>query len=82
MQERSNIPNNEFDKEYATMWKREMLFLREKGIRYTFVKKTQNFRIPVYKYEKTPELFEALQEFYTIVKNEAVVRLDPEDDTI
>lgn len=51
-----------FDKEYATTYLREVEFLKSLGIRYTFVKSLNN--VSVYKYEKTPELFEALGFFY------------------
>ena len=37
-------------------------FLREKGIRYSFVKVLNG--ITTYKYKKTEELFKALTEFY------------------
>nr|DAU88070.1 MAG TPA: hypothetical protein [Caudoviricetes sp.] len=51
-----------FDREYATSFRREVAFLAECGIRYTFVKRVQE--VSVYKYEKTPELFAKLAEFY------------------
>lgn len=53
---------NWFDMEYSTQNKKEMLYLRSCGIRYTFVKVTNT--IPTYKYTKTRELFEALVIFY------------------
>lgn len=51
-----------FDMEYSTQVKREVEFLKLKGILYTFVKKKNG--IPTYKYTKTPELFLALVSFY------------------
>lgn len=65
-----NIPNKAFDIEYSTMWGREMKFLLSKGIRYTFVKKTKDYSISVYKYKKTSQLFNALSEFFTQIENE------------
>lgn len=52
-----------FDKEYSTQYTLEMKYLLEKGIRYTFVKDIDG--ITTYKYEKTPELFRALETFYS-----------------
>lgn len=51
-----------FDKEYSTQWVEEMKWLKNKGIKYEFVKTING--ITVYKYKKTKELFEALEEFY------------------
>ena len=58
-----NIYETKFDKEYQTQYLAEVNFLTEKNIRYTFVKKING--LITYKYEKTKELFQALQEFYT-----------------
>lgn len=58
------IPAHEFDKEYNTQWRKEMEFLRAKGIEYTFAKRVGDYKIPTYKYKKTPQLFLALAEFY------------------
>ncbi|MDR2277375.1 MAG: hypothetical protein LBE23_05910 [Vagococcus sp.] len=44
----------------------EHLFLKEKGISYTFVKSVDN--ITTWKYEKNAELFLALSEFYKKIK--------------
>lgn len=68
------IPKTVFDKEYSTQWKREVKFLEDKGINYTYAKK--NFKYPIirYKYTKTPELFLALAEFYNQVRNERVFK--------
>ena len=58
------IPKKEFDCEYMTQWRKEVDFLFKKGIRYTFVKRVGEYKIPHYKYKKTHELFLALAEFY------------------
>lgn len=62
--ERPIIPSKEFDREYNTQWRKEMEFLRAKGIEYTFAKRVGEYKIPTYKYKKTPQLFIALAEFY------------------
>ena len=67
---REPIPNKAFDSEYMTEWVREVKFLADKGIKYTFVKKTPEYNIKQYKYTKTPELFVALAEFYHQTANE------------
>ena len=54
---------NKFDKEYSTQWVEEMKWLKDQGIYYTFVKYIDG--ITTYKYEKTPELFKALNFFYS-----------------
>ena len=64
------IPKNVFDKEYSTQWKREVEFLKDKGISYTYAKKNSEYPIVKYKYTKTPELFLALAEFYNQVRNQ------------
>lgn len=51
------------DKEYQTMYLREVSYLASHGIRYTFVKTIDGTRI--YKYKKTPQLFKLLELFYT-----------------
>lgn len=53
-----------FDKEYATQFLPEAIFLKKKGIRYEFVKTVNG--LTTYKYKKTKELFEALSEFYSV----------------
>ena len=65
-----SIPKYVFDKEYSTQWRREVQFLEDKGINYTFAKKHYKYPIIRYKYTKTPELFLALAEFYNQVRNE------------
>lgn len=68
--ERQTLPSKAFDMEYSTMWGREVKFLYSKGIKYVFVRKTKDYGLSVFKYKKTPELFNALIEFYTQVENE------------
>ena len=63
-----NIPKYVFDKEYSTQWRKEVQFLEEKGINYTYAKKHYKYPIIKYKYAKTPELFLALAEFYNQVR--------------
>ena len=64
------VPKYVFDKEYSTQWRREVQFLEDKGINYTYAKKHYKYPIIRYKYTKTPELFLALAEFYNQVRNE------------
>lgn len=52
-----------FDKEYATSFVDEYQYLKKYGIRYEFVK-VDDTNKTVWKYKKTPELFEALKNFY------------------
>ena len=59
---RKELKMNNFDKEYSTQWVEEMKWLKENGIKYTFVKYING--ITTYKYKKTPELFKALSIFY------------------
>ena len=56
------IENKYIDREYLTQYNVEVAFLKEKGIRYSFVKVLNG--ITTYKYAKTEELFKALTEFY------------------
>ena len=72
--ETKSIPKYVFDKEYSTQWRREVQFLEEKGINYTYGKKHYKYPIIRYKYTKTPELFLALAEFYNQVRNERFFR--------
>lgn len=69
-EEKVVIPKTVFDKEYSTQWRREVQFLEEKGINYTYAKKHFKYPIIRYKYTKTPELFLALAEFYNQVRTE------------
>ena len=66
----NEIPKHVFDKEYSTQWMREVKFLEEKGINFTYGKKHYKYPVIRYKYTKTPELFLALAEFYNQVRNE------------
>lgn len=52
-----------FDKEYSTQYPKEMKFLLDNGILYSFVKSVND--ITTYKYAKTPELFRLLEIFYS-----------------
>lgn len=70
MDEKIIVPKHVFDKEYSTQWRREVQFLEDKGIAYTYAKKHYKYPIIRYKYTKTPELFLALAEFYNQVRNE------------
>lgn len=58
---------NIWDKEYQTSFLDEVLFLKSKGIRYTWVYKNEN-GISVWKYKKTKELWLALAEMYSNTK--------------
>lgn len=62
------IPNNAFDLEYSTQFKREMLYLWNHGFKYTFKKYVPKYGIPIYKYTKTPELFRCIADFYETSK--------------
>lgn len=68
--ERKPLPKNAFDSEYMTEFLREVRFLTERGIKYTFVKKTEDYGVSQYKYKKTPQLFAALVEFYATIEAE------------
>ena len=72
--ERKPLPKYAFDSEYMTEFLREVRFLTERGIKYTFVKKTQDYGISQYKYKKTPALFAALVEFYATIEAERAAR--------
>ena len=52
-----------FDSEYSTQYVKEMQYLLQNNIKYTFVKEIDG--ITTYKYKKTPELFRMLEIFYT-----------------
>ena len=52
-----------FDIEYSTQYVKEMQYLLQNNIKYTFVKDIDG--ITTYKYKKTPELFRILEIFYT-----------------
>lgn len=55
--------NKIWDKEYATSFYNEVVELRKRGIRYTWVYKNEN-GISVWKYKKNRELWLALAEMY------------------
>ena len=69
---RPALPNKAFDSEYSTQFRKEMEYLKERGIAYTYVKRTGEYRIPTYKYTKTPELFRAVADFYEQHRNEKI----------
>lgn len=52
-----------FDYEYSTQYTKEMKWLLDNGIKYTFVKDING--VTTYKYTKTKKLFEKLVEFYS-----------------
>ena len=58
---------NKWDKEYATSFLDEVLFLKSKGIRYTWVY-TNDDDISVWKYKKEKRLWDALSEMYVSEK--------------
>lgn len=58
-----------FDKEYSTSFIDEMQFLREKGIRYTWVYINEE-KVSVWKYKKEKRLWDALSELYSNKKYE------------
>lgn len=72
--ERKTLPKQAFDSEYMTEFLREVRFLTERGIQYTFVKKTQDYGVSQYKYKKSPALFAALVEFYAVIEAEKAVK--------
>lgn len=74
MDEKVIVPKTAFDKEYSTQWQREVKFLEDKGINFTYAKKHYKYPIITYKYSKTPELFLALAEYYNQIRNERVFR--------
>lgn len=51
-----------YDKEYATQYNSEMIYLLDKNIKPSYVKNING--ITTYKYTKTSKLFEALMSFY------------------
>lgn len=50
------------DNEYWCMSTAEYVYLREHGIKYTFVKVSNG--VTIYKYTKTAKLFQVLSHFY------------------
>lgn len=61
---------NIWDKEYQTSFFDEVIFLKSKGIRYTWVYTNEN-GISVWKYRKEKCLWSALAEMYSNTKYEA-----------
>lgn len=51
-----------YDKEYSTQYVPEVEYLKQNGIRYTFVKTIHG--VSTYKYTKTSTLFKCLEFFY------------------
>jgi len=68
--DRPTPPNKAYDSEYATQFRREVEFLKERGFEPTYIKRVGEYRIPTYKYTKTPELFRAVADFYEQRRNE------------
>jgi hypothetical protein len=60
---------NIWDKEYQTSFLDEVLFLKSKGIRYTWVYKNED-GLSVWKYKKTRTLWLSLAEMYSNTKYE------------
>ena len=58
-----------FDKEYATSFYDEVLYLRKRGIRYEWVFKNDN-NVSVWKFKKTRALWSALADMYKDKKYE------------
>lgn len=61
-----------FDKEYSTSFIEEMKFLRDKGIRYTWVYINEE-KVSVWKYKKEKKLWDALSEMYSNNDYEKIV---------
>lgn len=61
-----NTQKKKIDNEYQTQNVNEVNFLKLKGVRYEFVKDI--YGITSWKYTKTPALFHALKEYYSIRK--------------
>lgn len=57
------MKERKWDKEYSTQFWREVKYLEDNGVRYSFVK-TEN-EISTFKYTKTPQLFKLLESFYS-----------------
>lgn len=66
----SDLPNKAYDLEYSTMWKREKDYLESKGILPVFIKRTPDYKIKVYKYTKTSQLFNILSEYFSLIEKE------------
>lgn len=73
--ERPTLPNKAFDMEYATQFRKEVEYLKERGIEHVYMKRTGEYRVPTYKYTKTPELFRAVADFYEHQRNEKMFNM-------
>lgn len=60
---------NKWDKEYATPFLDEVVYLKSKGIRYTWVY-TNDDGISVWKFKKEKRLWDALSSMYSNQKYE------------
>ena len=60
---------SKWDKEYATSFLDEVVFLKSKGIRYTWVYVNED-NVSVWKYRKEKKLWDALSEMYSNEKYE------------
>ena len=72
---RPTLPNKAFDSEYSTQFRKEVEYLKERGIHCTYMKRTGEYRVPTYKYTKTPELFRAVADFYEQHQNEKMFNM-------
>lgn len=61
------MENIKWDKEYSTSFIDEVVFLKTKKIRYTWVYKNDS-GISVWKYKKEKSLWDALSEMYSNTK--------------
>lgn len=52
-----------YDKEYSTSYHAEYLFLKEHGVKYSWVYQNED-GVTVWKYKKSAKLFEVLTKFY------------------
>lgn len=66
---RDKLPKRAFDMEYSTQYRKQMLYLKDKGIHPVFIKKTADYHVTTYKYTKTAKLFEAVKSFYEQEEN-------------
>lgn len=64
-----DMENKKYDKEYATSFYDEVLYLRKHGIRYEWVY-TNEYGVSVWKYKKTYSLWKALAKMYEDKKYE------------
>lgn len=64
------MENKKYDKEYATSFYDEVLYLRKHGIRYEWVNRNE-YGISVWKYKKTYRLWATLADMYLDRRYEA-----------